>query len=57
MEYLPSGLRCTGSVTHVHALGFSAVCSLATGERRYVSAHSQDSGSSDIAAGLITSHA
>ena len=56
MEYLPSGLRCTGSVTQVHALGFSAVCRLASGERRYVSAQWQDSGSSEIAAGLITSH-
>jgi sulfoxide reductase heme-binding subunit YedZ len=57
MEYLPSGLRCTGSVTAVHALGFSAVCRLASGGRRYVTAQWQDSGSSEIAAGTITSHA
>jgi Ferric reductase like transmembrane component len=57
MEYLPSGLRCTGNVTAVHALGFSATCRLANGERRYVSAQWQDSGSSEIAAGQINSHA
>ena len=57
MEYLPSGLRCTGRVTSVHALGFSATCRLATGERRYVNAQWEESVSSEIAGGRITSHA
>lgn len=57
MEYLPSALSCSGKVTVVHARGFSATCRLPSGEHRYVSAQWQDSGSSEIAAGLISSHA
>ena len=57
MEYLPSALSCSGKVTVVHAYGFSATCRLPSGERRYISAEWQDSGSSEIAAGLISSHA
>lgn len=57
MEYLPSGLRCGGKVTAVHPLGFSATCRVPDGGRRYVTAQWQESGSSEIAAGLITSHA
>ena len=57
MEYLPSGLHCTGNVTTVHALGFGATCRLPNGQRRHVTAQWQQSGTSEIAAGLITSHA
>jgi methionine sulfoxide reductase heme-binding subunit len=57
MEYLPSGLLCSGRVTAVHALSFSARCRLPSGQRRYVTAQWQESGTSEIASGLITSHA
>jgi hypothetical protein len=57
MEYLPSGARCTGTVKTVHAFSFDAVCHLAGGARRVVSAQWQDSGSSELADGVVTSHA
>lgn len=57
MEYLPSGLRCTGSVTKAEAFGFDAVCRLRTGARRVVTAHWQGTAGADIAGGVISSHA
>ena len=56
MEYLPSGELCTGVVTKVHDLGFSAVCHLRTGARRIVAASWQESGTQQIAAGLLSAH-
>lgn len=38
MEYLPSGLMCTGAVTRTHAYGFAARCRVHDGTRRLVSA-------------------
>ena len=57
MEYLPSGVLCTGTVTKVHPTGFAAVCHLTRGERRFVEAHWQASDSAEIANGVITAHA
>lgn len=57
MEYLPSGLRCTGTVTKAHGFGFAAVCRLPRGERRFVTAQWQGTGTSEIADGIISSHA
>ena len=54
MEYLPSGELCTGRVTTVHPTAFDAVCRLRTGEARKISAQWQESGSSEIAGGIIT---
>jgi sulfoxide reductase heme-binding subunit YedZ len=57
MEYLPSGLACNGTVTKAAAFGFSAVCSLSTGARRFVTAQWKGTGTAEITAGTITSHA
>ena len=56
MEYLPSGLRCTGAVTKAESFGFDAVCSLPGGAQRFVKAQWQGSGTSEIAGGRISSH-
>lgn len=57
MEYLPSGLRCDGSVTKAQAYGFEAVCSLPNGAQRFVTAQWQGTGTAEITAGTITVHA
>jgi sulfoxide reductase heme-binding subunit YedZ len=56
MEYLPSGALCNGRVTAVHPTGFGAVCRLASGERRVVSASWQLGETSDVTAGVISAH-
>jgi len=56
MEYLPSGELCTGNVTKVQATGFSALCRLATGERRSIRAQWQVGNSSALAGGTIAAH-
>jgi methionine sulfoxide reductase heme-binding subunit len=38
LEFLPSGMLCTGRVTKVHSLGFEATCRAQDGSRRYVHA-------------------
>jgi sulfoxide reductase heme-binding subunit YedZ len=38
LEFLPSGMLCTGRVTKVHSLGFEATCRAQDGTRRYVHA-------------------
>ena len=38
LEFLPSGMLCTGRVTKVHSLGFEATCRAEDGTRRYVHA-------------------
>jgi hypothetical protein len=53
MEYLPSGLHCSGRVTQVQARSFSATCRLPTGETRHITAHWEPSFTSDISAGVI----
>jgi methionine sulfoxide reductase heme-binding subunit len=49
MEYLPSGTRCTGTVTRAESFGFDAVCRLPDGARRFVSAQWQGTGATRIA--------
>lgn len=56
MEYLPSGLRCRGTVTKVHSFSFTAVCQLPNGASRFVSAEWQSTGTADIGAGTISAH-
>jgi hypothetical protein len=36
MDYLPSGLRCRGTVTRLGFSDLTAVCRLRTGAQRYV---------------------
>jgi hypothetical protein len=57
MEYLPSGELCTGTVTKVHATGFSASCRLTGGQRRFVDARWHVGNSPEVAGGIITAHA
>jgi sulfoxide reductase heme-binding subunit YedZ len=38
LEFLPSGMLCTGRVTKVHSLGFEATCRAQDGTHRYVHA-------------------
>ena len=38
LEFLPSGLLCTGSVTKVESYGFDARCRARDGNRRFVHA-------------------
>ncbi|MHB8470869.1 MAG: ferric reductase-like transmembrane domain-containing protein [Gaiellaceae bacterium] len=56
MEFLPSGLLCLGRVTKIHAYGFEASCRTGDGSRRYVRAHWQLSGGSQLQGGLISVH-
>ena len=49
MEYLPSGTRCTGTVTRAESFGFDAVCRLPNGVRRFVRAQWQGTGATRIA--------
>lgn len=49
MEYLPSGTRCTGTVTRAESFGFDAVCRLPNGARRFVRAQWQGTGTTRIA--------
>jgi sulfoxide reductase heme-binding subunit YedZ len=57
MEYLPSGLPCNGTVTKAEAFGFSAVCKVPSGARRFVTARWGNSGTPEITTGTISSHA
>jgi len=54
MEYLPSGLRCTGTVTKAHAFGFDAVCRLPKGSRRLVTAQWHGTGEGAEIGGTIS---
>ena len=49
MEYLPSGTRCTGTVTRAESFGFDAVCTLPNGARRFIRAQWQGTGATRIA--------
>jgi methionine sulfoxide reductase heme-binding subunit len=55
MEYLPSGERCSGTVTKVDPTGFSAVCRLPGGLRRAVTA-SWQLGVGNTVSGVISVH-
>jgi sulfoxide reductase heme-binding subunit YedZ len=56
MEYLPSAAPCTGSVTNVQSYGFSAVCRLVGGARRFIVARWQQGDSSELSGGVISAH-
>ena len=56
MEYLPSGLRCDGTVTKAEAFSFAADCTLPGGAHRFVSARWDETDGADISGGTISSH-
>ncbi len=39
LEYLPSGLICSGTVAHVQPTGFSGTCRVSDGTQREITAH------------------
>ena len=49
MEYLPSGTRCTGTVTRAESFGFDAACRLPNDVRRFVTAQWQGTGANRLA--------
>jgi methionine sulfoxide reductase heme-binding subunit len=53
MEYLPSGLFCTGRVTHARNYGFKATCQTAAGSTRVVDAGWSPSNGADIIGGSL----
>ncbi len=55
MEYLPSGLRCRGRVTHLEEFGFRAHCRTRTGLRRVVDVRWKPSDSPELKGGVIAS--
>jgi len=57
MEYLPSGLLCSGNVTKVHSYGFEATCHLPNGRQRFVQASWKSSNTTSVRGGVITAHA
>jgi sulfoxide reductase heme-binding subunit YedZ len=56
LEFLPSGMLCTGHVTKVHAMGFDATCRAQDGSRRVVRASWRASQSSSFS-GRVSVHA
>jgi sulfoxide reductase heme-binding subunit YedZ len=56
MEYLPSGLLCSGNVTKVHSYGFEATCRLPSGQQRFVQAKWKPSNTTSVRGGVITAH-
>jgi sulfoxide reductase heme-binding subunit YedZ len=57
MEYLPSGLICRGTVTHVHSYAFDAKCNLPNGATRFVHGQWPPDGLPRIQNGLLIAHA
>jgi hypothetical protein len=58
LEFLPSGLRCHGRVTHVDQLGFEGLCRAADGTKRVVhAAWEAEQGSSQFNSGTLDVHA
>jgi methionine sulfoxide reductase heme-binding subunit len=53
MEYLPSGLLCTGRVTHARGFGFSATCRTAGGSTHVVDAGWSASSASSAVSGSL----
>jgi methionine sulfoxide reductase heme-binding subunit len=56
MEYLPSGARCVGRVTNVHAYSFQATCRMAGGATRSVSASWTPTNSPTLVGGVLQVH-
>jgi hypothetical protein len=57
MEYLPSGMLCEGTVTHVAGSSFRATCRMPDGSARYVAAHWPPSRDGRVSGGVLTAHA
>lgn len=57
LEFLPSGLRCHGQVTHVDSQGFQGVCRAADGTRRVVAAAWESEPGPEFNAGTLDVHA
>lgn len=57
LEFLPSGLRCHGHVTHVDSLGFQGLCRVPDGTRRVVRAAWENEQGPQFNAGTLDVHA
>jgi sulfoxide reductase heme-binding subunit YedZ len=57
LEFLPSGMRCSGRVTHVDPLGFEGRCRAADGTRRYVRAEWEEEAGAQFTHGTLDAHA
>jgi methionine sulfoxide reductase heme-binding subunit len=57
MEFLPSGMLCLGSVTHVESFSFRARCRTSDGSRRVVVARWQRSAGPGFSNGTLAVHA
>ena len=57
LEFLPSGLRCHGHVTHIDSLGFQGSCRAADGTKRFVRAAWEAEEGSQFNAGTLDVHA
>jgi hypothetical protein len=57
MEFLPSGMLCLGSVTHVRSFSFDARCRASDGSRRVVFAHWSQSSGPGFTNGTLRVHA
>jgi hypothetical protein len=57
LEFLPSGLRCTGAVTHVDALGFEGRCRASDGSVRVARAEWESEGRGEFTQGTLDVHA
>jgi methionine sulfoxide reductase heme-binding subunit len=55
LEYLPSGVRCTGRLTHVEAYSFVAHCRTRTGLRRAIEVRWKSGPTAQLVGGHITS--
>lgn len=57
LEFLPSGMRCSGEVTHVDPLGFDGRCRAEDGTQRFVHAEWESEGSAQFSRGELDAHA
>jgi methionine sulfoxide reductase heme-binding subunit len=57
LEFLPSGMRCSGRVTHVDPLGFEGRCRAGDGTQRYVRAAWEEEGGAQFTRGTLDAHA
>jgi methionine sulfoxide reductase heme-binding subunit len=57
LEFLPSGLRCRGRVTHVESLGFQGTCRAGDGTTRVVRAAWENEQGQEFNAGTLDVHA
>lgn len=57
LEFLPSGMRCGGRVTHVDPLGFEGRCRASDGTQRFVHAQWENEGTATFTHGELDAHA